>query len=323
MVAPRRNDRVAVIAYNGLTTFEYAIPAEIFGLPRPELERYYEMKVVAGEAGPLRAAFGLSVEADGGLELLADAGTVVIPGWRDRSETPPTALLDAVRDAHVAGARLVSICSGAFVLAAAGLLDGRRATTHWMYADDLARWYPEIDVDAAVLYVDDHSIVTAAGSAAGIDACLHLVRSDWGDATANVVARRLVVSPHRDGGQAQFIQEPVAADLADGDRGIAQLLDELRSELGHQHTTASMAASIHVSPRTLLRRFSAATGTSPGRWLANQRIARGRYLLETTDRSVEAIAAELGYGAAVSFRQQFVKRMHTTPSAYRARFAGV
>lgn len=319
MVHARRDDRVAVLAYDGLTTLEFAIPTEIFGLPRPEIPRYYEMVTVAGEPGPLHAGYGLSITPDAGLEALATAGTVVVPGWRDRHERPPGAMLDALREAHARGSRLLSICSGAFVLAATGLLDGRRATTHWMYADDLRGLHPRVQVDEDVLYVDEGSIVTGAGSAAGIDACLHLVREDWGAATAATVARRMVVSPHRDGGQAQFVVHPATASVRD--LGLARLMDEVLADLAAAHTVSSMAARLHLAPRTLARRFREETGTSPAEWVAAQRVLRARDLLETSELGVEQVGREVGFTSAVTFRQQFQRRVRTTPSAYRSRFA--
>ncbi len=316
-VIERQNDTVAVVTYNGLTLFEYAIPAEVFGLDRPELDDFYTMQVCAGEPGPLRGGFGISVMAQGGLDDIATAGTVVLPGWRDRFEAPPEPLLAALRSCHDSGGRIMSVCSGAFVLAATGLLDRRRATTHWMYAGDLARMHPKIQVDPDVLYVDEGSVLTSAGSAAGMDACLHLIREDWGARVATIIARRLVVSPHREGGQAQHI----TAELPESGQGdLAPLMEWVGLNLGHDHTISSLAGRVHQSPRTFTRRFSAATGTSPGRWVTNQRIARARELLETTSLSVDAIARGSGFGSAISLRHHFRNDLQTTPTAYRLRY---
>src|SRR5437660_7574360 len=221
--------RVIALVYDGLCTFEFAIVVEIFGLPRPELPvDWYRFSVCSLEGAPVRATGGVRVTATSGLRALRGGETIVIPGWRDPDEIPPTALLNALRRAHDRGARLMSICSGVFVLAAAGLLDGKRATTHWMYADRLRPRYPDIRLEPDVLYVDEGSILTSAGSAAGIDLCLHVVRRDFGAEAANHVARRLVVPPHRDGGQAQFAVRPVPPDESNG---LARVLQWAQSHL--------------------------------------------------------------------------------------------
>src|ERR1700720_2543629 len=207
--------RVATLLYDGLSIFEFGIVVEIFGLPRPELEvDWYKFETCSHQRGPLRTTGGVHVQARRGLRTLQQAGTIVISGWKRTSEPPPESLLKALRSAHARGARLVSICSGAFVLAATGLLDGKRATTHWRYAEELASRFPKILVDPGVLYVDEGSILTSAGSAAGIDLCLHIVRCDYGAEIANRVARRLVMPPHRDGGQAQYVQNTVGGGRA-------------------------------------------------------------------------------------------------------------
>src|SRR6476620_2190492 len=215
--------RVVALAYDRMATFEFGIVVEVFGLPRPEIERpWYRFEVCALDRGPLRATGGVTLRARAGLRALSRAGTIVIPGWRDPEERPPEPLLKAVRAAHARGARLLTICSGVFVLAAAGLLDGRRATTHWRYVERLRALHPLVRVEPDVLYVDEGSILTSAGSAAGIDLCLHVVRRDYGAEIANQVARRLVVSPHRDGGQSQYIPAPVGTDRAGGLAGVLE-----------------------------------------------------------------------------------------------------
>ncbi len=317
MVAPRPNNRVVVVAYDQMTTFEYAVPTEVFGLERPELDEFYTMAIAAGEPGPLRAAFGLTVCPEGGLDLIRQAGTVVIPGWRDRFEPPPEPLLAALRDAHGAGARLVSVCSGAFVLAATGLLDGHGATTHWHYAEDLQRLYPTIAVNPDVLFIDNGTTVTSAGSAAGIDACLHVVREDWGAHTASIVARRLVVSPQRDGGQAQHRHHP--DPQFDSTTEFGSLLAEIETNLDGDHAIATMAERVHLSPRTFQRRFTHTIGVSPSTWISQRRLHRARELLETTDASIEEIALAVGYTSAVSLRSLFRHHLKTTPTAYRRR----
>lgn len=314
------NRRVAVLAYDGLCTFEFGIAVEVFGLPRPEFgDDWYGFQVCGVGPGPYRAVGGIRVEADGGLADLAEADTIVVPGWRDPDEPPPADLLDALRTAYGRGARLLSICSGVFVLAAAGLLDGRRATTHWRYTDRLQARFPRIQVDPDVLYVDGGQVLTSAGSAAGLDLALHLVRRDFGPRIANAVARRLVIPPHRDGGQAQFIDRPLP-DRADS--RFAALFEALRRDLAAEHSVTAMARLAAMSERTFLRRFREATGTSPADWLAGERVARARELLEATALSVEDVAAAAGFPTAAALRQHFRKRVGVTPLDYRRRFKG-
>ena len=228
---PRKplNPLVAALVYDGLCVFEFSCAAEVFGLPRPEFGAdWYRFETCAVGRRRVRSQYGLIMESDGGVDRLAQAGTIIVPGWRGADEPVPAAVIDALRLAHARGARLLSICSGAFVLAATGLLDGKRATTHWRYADALRSRYPRIQVDADVLYVDEGQLLTSAGSAAGLDLCLHLLRRDYGPARANQVARRLVIPPHREGGQAQFVESPV--DQEEGG-SLAPVLDALRARI--------------------------------------------------------------------------------------------
>ena len=309
---------VAVLAYDGLCTFEFGIAVEIFGLPRPEFDfPWYRQRIVALDEGPMRALGGVRVLADAGLEAMAKAGTVIVPGWRNRAEAPPAALVAALQGAHAEGARLLSICSGVFVLAATGLLDGQRATTHWRYAGELASRFPAIEVDAQVLYVDAGRVITSAGSAAGIDACLHLVTRDFGAQVANTVARRLVMSPQRGGGQAQFIPAPVAKAPR---HDLAGLLDWARQRLDRSISVGELASRVAMSERTFLRRFSEATGMTPKAWLQHERMARARELLESSSDSIERIAEQCGFGTVESFRNAFRGAAGLAPSAYRERF---
>src|SRR5215470_5109796 len=311
--------RVAALAYNGLGTFELGIVSEIFGLPRPELEpNWYRFQVCALEPGPLRATGGLMVEAHGGLAELGKAGTIVIPGWKGPQETPPKELIQRLCRAYSRGARLVSICSGVFVLAATGLLDGKRATTHWRYVDALKARYPQIHVEPDVLYVDEGRIMTSAGSAAGIDLCLHIVRRDFGAEIANHVARRLVVPPHREGGQAQFIVKPVPADESNG---LAELLQWMQSHLHQVVRVDNLAERAGMSPRNFARRFKQETGTTPHRWLTHQRTLAAQRLLENGGRSIERIAESVGLQTAATFRHHFRRSLGTTPTAYRRAFS--
>ncbi len=319
-VSPLRNPLVVAVAYDGLCTFEFGCAVEVFGLPRPEIgPGWYRFAVAAAEPGPLRAAGGITIGVDGGLDLLAGAGTVIVPGWRGVDEPVPTPLCDALRAAHAAGARVLSLCSGAFVLAAAGLLDGRRATTHWRYFDALAACHPGLTLVPDVLYVDEGSVLTAAGSAAGLDLCLCLIRRDWGPHVANQVARRLVVPPHRDGGQAQYVERPVPRERASGSR-LARLLDRVRATLDQDWPVARLAAGAAVSPRALHRKFQEASGTSPGAWLAAERVARARELLEDAALPIEDVAAACGFGTAATMRHHFRTNLGISPASYRSRF---
>lgn len=313
------NPLVAALVYEGLCGFEFACAAEVFGLPRPELgPDWYRFETCAATRGPLRSRHGLRIVADAGLDRLAEAGTVVIPGWKAIDAPVPPRVVDALHQAHARGARLVSICSGAFVLAATGLLDGRRATTHWRYADTLRRMYPRIEVDADVLYVDEGRVMTSAGSAAGLDLCLHLVRRDYGPDVANQVARRLVIPPHRDGGQAQFVERPVPRRETGT---LSKVIEAMHRQLACNQPVAELAAMAAMSERTFMRRFREATGTTPADWLASARLDRARELLEGSTLSVDSIAGECGFGSATTLRHHFRHKLGTSPTAYKARFA--
>ena len=308
------------LAYNGLCTFEFGVAVEVFGLARPEMgEGWYRYATAAIEPGPLRAAGGLTVSASGGLELLAEADLIVVPGWRGIDEPVPLSLVEALRTAHGQGARLMSLCSGVAVLAATGLLDGRKATTHWRYAEKISQRHPEIHLDPDVLYVDEGQILTAAGSAAGIDLCLHVVRGDFGAEAANSVARRLVVPPHREGGQAQFIVKPVPQER-EGQR-LSPLVDWIDANLQREVTLSEMAARAGMSTRTFQRRFNDLTGTSPGEFLLSRRLRHACDLLERRSAlSLDDIAIASGFGTQATLRHHFRTRLDISPTAYRARF---
>lgn len=312
---------VAVLAYEGMSVFETGIVTEVFGLPRPEFDvPWYELTVCAETPGAVRLVGGATLHTDHGLDVFAGAGTLIVPGVADVHADPSPRLTAALRAAHRRGARIVSICSGAFALAGAGLLDGRRATTHWRYADLLARRHPAVRVDPDVLYVDHGDVLTGAGSAAGLDLCVHLVRRDHGPTIANAVARRLVVPPHRDGGQAQFVEAPVPADP--GDDRLAASMSWALANLTAEITVARLARQAHMSPRTYLRHFARATGTTPIRWLIDRRVQASLPLLETTSAPIEEVAATVGFETAVTFRHHFAAAMRTSPSAYRRAFTG-
>ena len=310
---------VVVLAYDRLCTFEFGCAVELFALERPELGvDWYQFAVCAIEPGPIRAAGGITIAAPHDPALLAQADTIVIPGWRDADEAPPPALLVQLRDAHARGARLCSICSGVFILAAAGLLDGQRATTHWRYADKLARRYPAIDVQPDDLYVDSGQMITSAGSAAGLDMLLHLVRRDYGAHVGNLVAQRLVVAPHREGGQAQYLPRPMAHDE---EGRLTKLMDWIRRHPTEQHSVASMARRAAMSARTLQRQFQETTGFGPIEWVTRERIAIVKDLLETSQWSVAMLAEKAGFGSEESLRHHFRRLTLTTPAAYRRQFS--
>jgi AraC family transcriptional activator FtrA len=310
---------VVAIVYDGLCTFEFGIVVEVFGLRRPELSvPWYHFSVCSLERRELRAAGGVTVSAPAGLGRLRHADTIIIPGWRDAAEDPPEALTRAIRRAHDRGARLVSICCGVFVLAAAGLLDGKKATTHWRYAERLSAKFPRVRVQPDVLYTDDGEILTSAGSAAGIDLCLHIVRRDYGAAIANQVARRLVVQPHREGGQSQYVRQPLRLDAS---HGLASLLDRVQGSLNRPWTISDLAKLTAMSDRNFARRFREETGTSPYRWLTHVRLLSAQHRLETTNQSVDEIARAVGLGTAETLRHHFRRRFHVSPTSYRRRFS--
>ena len=301
---------VVALALPGVVAFDLAIPAQVFG-HEDERERY-SFRICAAEPGMIPTTSGYSVYAAEGLDALASADTIVVPGFEPLND-PPVPVCDALRRAAAGGARVVSVCTGAFALAAAGLLDGKRATTHWRNARQLQTLYPAVTVDPEVLYVDDGAISTSAGVAAGIDLCLHLVRKDYGTEAANRIARRMVVAPHREGGQAQFIERPVAVPLAQ----FGPTCTWAREHMAEPLSVGDMAAHAGWAPSTFARRFLAEAGTTPLRWLTGQRIAEACRLLETTDLTVEAIAARSGLGTTANFRLHFMRELNTTPSSYR------
>jgi AraC family transcriptional activator FtrA len=316
---PTHGPLVVAVAFDRLCMFEFGIAVEIFGLPRPEMGAdWYRFAIAAAEPPPLRGPGGLELRGDGGLELLGAADLIVLPGWRDAREDPPQPLVAAIQAAHARGARVMSLCSGVFVLAKAGLLKGRTATTHWRYAELLRERYPDVLVDADGLYADEGTVLSSAGSAAGIDLCLHVVRRDFGPAAANMVARRLVAPPHREGGQAQYVERAVAP-AREGAR-LGPLFDWMRARLHEPLSTKRLAAQAGMSERTLMRRFKAATGLAPGEWLLEERLAQAKSLLEESGRSIDDVAAGCGLGSGENLRRHFRRRYGASPGGYRARF---
>lgn len=309
---------VVALAYDQLCTFEFGCVVEIFALARPELGvDWYRFAVCAEEKGPIRAMGGISVTASHSLALLGRADTIIIPGWRDAAEPPPRNLLRRLQAAHARGARLASICSGVFVLAAAGLLEGRAATTHWRYAKLLQQQYPGIDVHPNALYVDEGQILTSAGSAAGLDMMLHLVRRDHGAKVANTVAQRLVMPPFRLGDQAQFVARPVPSEDA---ARLSRLMDWVRAHPAIPHSVDSMARRAAMSARTLQRQFQESTGLSPVAWLTRERVELAKELLECTRKPMAHVSALAGFGSEESFRRHFRLVAGTTPTAFRKQF---
>ncbi|MBZ0216310.1 MAG: transcriptional regulator FtrA [Fimbriimonadaceae bacterium] len=314
-----RPGNVVALVYEGLCIFEFGIVAEVFGLPRPEIDGdWYRFKSVALEKGPLRAAGGLEITVTGSEADLEQAGTIIIPGWRGKDESVPATLCKALRRAHKRGARLVSICSGAYVLAAAGLLDGRRVTTHWRYVEDFSDKYPGVFVEPDSLYIEDGNILSSAGSSAGIDLCLYIVRRDFGTKIANSVARRLVMHAHRQGGQTQFIEQPVPVE--NEAHRLSATLDYIRSNLDRTHSVVSLAAVSGMSSRTFQRRFVALTGTPVGQWITRERLTRACTLLETTQAPLDDIVDIVGLANVGNLRYHFRKDFGISPGQYRKRF---
>jgi len=329
---------IAVVVVNGFLPFEFGTICEVFGVDRAD-DRLpsYDLAVVAGEAPPIRAHNDFTMYPACGLGRLEEADLIALPAvdddrlciyaapGRQPCEGPdvpapfPEELLAALRRAVERGARVLSVCSGAFILGEAGLLDGRRCTTHWRNTQELARRYPGAKVDPDVLYVDDDPVITSAGTAAGIDACLYLVRKEQGSRVANGIARRMVVPPHRDGGQAQYVDQPVAPSC---DGTLRDLLEWLRAHLDQPLSVRQLAARASMSERTFARRFVADTGTTPQRWLIGQRILLAQQLLEETDETVDLIADRAGFGTATALRHHFRAWRGTTPNAYRRLFRG-
>ncbi|SCX22435.1 Carnitine catabolism transcriptional activator [Agrobacterium sp. DSM 25558] len=320
MSSAQKNDAglVAAVVYEDLSLFEYGCAVEVFGLPRPELGAgWYRFTTVACTRGPLRGAGGIQIVADGDLKLFDEAKTIIVPGWSNVATPVPEDLCQALHRASERGTRVMSICTGAFVLAAAGLLNGKKATTHWRHAAELARRYPDIQVEPDVLYVDAGNILTSAGSIAGIDLCLHLIRRDHGARIANHVARRLVMPPHREGGQAQFIEEPISKHSGSA---LAPLLESVRGALQEEWTIPRLAAAAAMSPRSFQRHFFKTTGMPAGEWLLKERVACAQRLLEETDLSIDDVSEEVGFGAAATLRAHFRTRFFTSPGVYRQRF---
>lgn len=310
--------RVVALVSSPQSPFELGCAAEVFGTVPSGVPARYSFRTCAELPGPVQTTVGFAMIVDAGLEALQEAHTVVVPGWQPHGALVPTAVTEALRAAHRRGARIVAICTGAFVLAQAGLLEGRRATTHWRHTARLAATFPEVQVDPDVLFVDHGDVATSAGTGAGIDLCLHLVRSDYGAAYAAQIARNMVLPPHREGSQLQYAAQPAPVRA---DETLAPLLEWATSHLDARLTLDRLAEHAGQSSRTLARRFTEQLGTSPGQWLLSQRLDAARILLEQTDLPVEAIATRVGLASAVNLRRRFRAHLGTTPGAYRRTFS--
>ncbi|WP_137935903.1 helix-turn-helix domain-containing protein [Chitinivorax sp. B] len=313
------NQTIAVVVFPGISPFHLSVPCMVFGddLGRLGVPRY-QLRVCAPQPGRIPTLAGFDIEVSHDLSAIQGAGTVIVPAWPDPDVTPPDSLLQALRDAHTQGSRVVGLCLGAFVLAEAGLLDGLVASTHWAWCGDFARKYPKVKLDSKALYVDEGHILTSAGTAAAIDCCLHLLRRDCGADVANRVARRMVVAPHRHGGQAQYIEYPVP--ITEGADTLTIALDWAVSNLHTSLTVDSLADKAAMSRRNFTRRFKQKTGTTVVQWLLNQRLRQAQLLLETSDHSVDRIAELTGFGSTVSLRQHFTRTFVVSPAVYRKQF---
>lgn len=315
---------VAAAVYDGLPGFEYGIVAEFFGLVRPGLEKnWYDFKPCRVERGELRSTHGFSIQPKHGLKELAEAHTIIVPGWRRRTaehgkhEPPKPAFINALRTAYKNGARIVSVCNGVFVLGYAGLLDGKKATAHWLHTEELQRSFPKAKVIEDRLYIHDGRISTSAGSAAGLDLCLSMIRKDFGVEVANMVARRMVVPAHREGGQSQYV-EPVV--LATDDDDFGPVLDWMTKHLTESFTLGEIADHFAMSLRTFQRRFQNLTGYAPLTWVNHNRVTKARGMLEATELTIEQVAHRSGLGSTANMRKHFDRLLGTTPNAYRSTF---
>lgn len=311
--------KVGLILHPQFSPFHFSVPYMVFGISLAE-GPLFDLVIVASGGKAQDSERAMTIRPDGDLDLLDSVDIAVVPGWHDLNEAPPQELTAALTRCHERGAYVVGLCYGTYALAYAGLLDNKRASTHWMAEEDFVRRFPKVELDTNALYVEDERLVTSAGTAAGLDCCLFLVRQYYGAKTANTIARLMVVAPHREGGQAQFIEQPIAASTEDAH--INRLLDYLRGNLAETHTIDELAAHTSMSRRTFTRHFQKATGMTVLEWLVSERLREGRELLETTSLSVEAIAERTGFHTATSFRQHFKHRHHVSPRDWRKTFGG-
>ena len=314
-----RIPRVAVVVCGHFSLFHLSVPCIIFGDMLPD-KKLFELSICGQEPGMLRSEQGMAIEVPHGLEVLDDADIVIIPFWHDPGERPEQSLLDALVAAYSRGAQVVGLCLGTYVLAYAGLLEHHRASTHWEFEQDFVSRFPEVRLDTNALYVDDERLITSAGTGASLDCCLHIVRQHYGSSVANHLARRMVIPPHREGGQAQYIAQPIPTSTQDG--RINQLLDHLRQHLSEPHDLDSLAKQVNMSRRTFTRHFHKATGMSLGHWLIAERLRQSQELLESTGSPIEMIAGQVGFQTTTSFRQHFKVAFGVSPSEWRKTFQG-
>ncbi|GLQ98002.1 GlxA family transcriptional regulator [Dyella mobilis] len=312
--------KVAIAAFDQIRPFHLSVPCAVFGDPSGDDAPSFDVQVCAIESGELRTQAGFGITTPYGLRELERAQVVIVPSWRHPAEAAPAPLLAALHRAHERGATLVGLCLGAFVLAETGLLDGRHATTHWRGTEHFTQRFPEVKLEPNVLYVDQGDVITSAGTAAGIDCCLHVVRRQFGAEAANRIARSLVVPPHRQGGQAQYIERPVLAGAQDNP--LTRTLSWAERHLDQSHSLDSLAARALMSRRSFTRHFRQHLGMTVGQWLLTQRLSLAQRMLETTDQPIERIAERAGFGTALSMRQHFGAAFNTTPSTYRREFRG-
>jgi len=308
--------RIAALCLPQLVAFDLSVVAEVFSLAYRRGKPLYEFTACAESPGRIETTTGFGVDALAGLEAVHAADTVFVPGYRELLDPLDSATAEALRGVHERGGRVASICTGAFALGHAGLLDGRRATTHWFAAGELARMFPSAEVDAGVLYCEDDRVLTSAGLSAGIDLCLHIVRTDHGEGLGGAVARAMVASPHREGGQAQFIERPVPPPSG----GLDDVREWALENLSDRLDVTALASRAAMSPRHFARRFAAETGSTPLQWIIAQRVREARRLLEATDMPIEEVAQRAGFGSTPSLRQHFGRAMATSPAAYRRTF---
>ncbi|RZA34397.1 MAG: helix-turn-helix domain-containing protein [Lysobacteraceae bacterium] len=308
---------VALVAYPSFSPFHFSVPYLVFNAELAD-GRLFDLRIVSPDGAALAAERAMTIQPDGGLELVDAADIVIVPGWHDLDARPDPKLMAALARAHARGAYVVGLCYGAYVLAYVGLLDGKRASTHWMAEKDFSLRFPRIKLDMNALYVDEDRLITSAGTGAGLDCCLYLVRACYGPKIANKVARTMVIAPHREGGQAQFIEQPMAVSTEDSQ--VNRLLDYLRENLGKQHSIDELAAKAATSRRTFTRHFHKATGMTLGDWLVNERLQQSRDLLETTSVPIERISELTGFPTPLALRQHFKKRFHVSPREWRRTF---
>ncbi|KYN86528.1 AraC family transcriptional regulator [Vibrio cidicii] len=308
---------VAVVVFNRFSPFHISVPSIVFG--RDTLnEAFFELKFVAGEEGPILSDIGMEIHTEAQLDFLEYCDIIVVPYWRTIDERPNEKLLNALGRAHARGALVVGLCLGGYVLAYAGLLAGKRAATHWELEQDFSQRFPEVSLDTNALYVEDSGVITSAGTAAGIDCCLYVFRKYYSSTIANRVARRMVVPPYRDGGQAQFIDQPIPVTTSDS--RINALMDNIRRDINQKYSLDELADSVMMTRRTFTRKFNRATGMSFGEWLTTERLNLAQDLLESTDLSIEQIVAKTGFSSVLIFRDKFKERYEVTPNRWRKTF---